>query len=110
MAVDTVGAGKSEAAEEVEGGGQLVGDAGDEEAGAADEGLAEVGQGDGGRAEEEVEDGEDVGGGVGGEEGGVHSEDATGVGRAEAVGEEEVGGGAEGGEGDGSECGVGGEG
>lgn len=47
---------EAEAAEEEEGGGELVGDAGDEEAGAAEHGAAEVREGDVGGAEEEVED------------------------------------------------------
>ena len=54
---DAVGAGEAEAAEEVEGGLELVGDAGDEEAGATDDGLVEVVEGDGDGAEEEVEGG-----------------------------------------------------
>lgn len=81
---------ETQAAEEVEGRAELGGDAGDEEARAAGDGFADVGEGDGGVVEEEMEDRVEVVVGVAGEELRMHSEDAGHVGAVDGEGGEAV--------------------
>lgn len=92
--------------EEEQRGAELGGDVTDEEAGAADDGLADIGERDAGVVEEEVEDGVEAEVGVGGEELRVHIEDAAHGGALDAHGGEAVLDGDDGGEGAGAEVGV----
>lgn len=97
---------EAEAPEEGEGGAELGIDAASQDAGAAEDGLLEVGEGDEGLVKEEVEDGVEVGVGVGGEELGEHVEDATEGGAGDAEGGKAGLDGAEGGERGRAEVGV----